>query len=270
MSPVTVVHWNPSTAPGRLGALLAPVRGRIDNFGDLLGPMIVDEMVRSRALGRPRGRRRLLAVGSILKLARPGDVVWGAGVNGKSVDHDADYSRVDVRAVRGPLTATWLRDRGAEVPDVFGDPGLLVASLWPATDAELSATRRLCVIPNLHDAHLYRDHPDAVSPRAPFAEVRRRILASELVVGSSLHAIVVAEAYGVPARLIRPGREPLFKYEDYYRGTGRSTFTPADGVDHAVRAGGEPQPVWEPTSLLGAFPSDLWRRAQSSPWAMHR
>lgn len=259
MPEIEVLHWNPSTVPGKLGKVLAPVCGRVDNFGDLLGPEIVRALALKLGIDTSRGTRstRLLAVGSIMKLARAGDVVWGAGTNGKSVDTEGDYSGVDVRAVRGPLTAQWLRDRGARVPDVYGDPGLLASSLWPETGPRI-VTREYTVIPNIHDLALYRDHPNAISPRRSFTEIRARILASDLVIGSSLHAIVIAESYGIPARLIRSGTEPPFKYEDYYRGSGRATFTAAESVSEALRLKGEPLPTWDSRPLMDAFPADLW------------
>ena len=48
--------------------------------------------------------RRLLAVGSILHLARDNDVVWGSGVHGKIVVRRHQFKQLDAREVRGPLT----------------------------------------------------------------------------------------------------------------------------------------------------------------------
>jgi pyruvyltransferase len=114
------------------------------------------------------------------------------------------------------------------------------------------------VVPNLHDARSQRSAPGFLDPRSDVWKVLTRIANSELVVGSSLHGIVIAESFGVPARLVRPGAEPLFKYEDYYTGTGRSGFAPADSVASAIEAGGEPPAVLDP-ALAAAFPRDLWR-----------
>jgi pyruvyltransferase len=94
--------------------------------------------------------------------------------------------------------------------------------------------------------------------------VLRRIASSELVVGTSLHGIVLAEAFGIPARLIRPGVEPMLKYQDYYGGTGRERFTVADSVEDAIHLGGEVAPSWDAEPLLGAFPEDLWTATNAS------
>ena len=67
----------------------------------------------------------------------------------------------------------------------------------------------------------------------------RAILDSEFVISTSLHGLVLADAYGIPARMLRiTENEPLFKYQDYYEGTGRSTFTFATSVEEALTMGG--------------------------------
>lgn len=255
MSGVKVVHWNPPKVHGRLGRLLVPFFGRVDNFGDLLGPQLVDRIVSSQSLKPPHNTARLLTVGSIMKLARAGDVVWGSGVNGKSVDVEMDCSMLDIRAVRGPLTARWLRERGATVPDVFGDPGLLVSRFWPGVrNVKVDYT----IIPNMHDAANFHGNPRSISPFERFSVIRDKILSSDLVIGSSLHGIAVAESYGVPARFIKSVHEPEFKYCDYYLGSGRDEFSIASNVDEALSLGGEHLPSWNPSDLMDAFPSDLF------------
>jgi pyruvyltransferase len=115
------------------------------------------------------------------------------------------------------------------------------------------------VIPNLNDLGRREfASPMAVPPTAPIDEILGTIAASDLVVGSSLHAIVVAESFGIPARLVRSGAEPTLKYDDYYRGSGRVRYRVAQTVDEAVRMGGETPPVWDCDALLAAFPRDLW------------
>ena len=72
--------------------------------------------------------KRLLSIGSILHFARDNDVVWGAGVNGKIDPSRHRFHRLDVRMVRGPMTKEFLQSKGITVPEVFGDPALLIVS----------------------------------------------------------------------------------------------------------------------------------------------
>ena len=252
---VELVHWNPRRRVSRL--LPARVTRPVDNFGDLLGPLVVRELLRRSGREHPVTDARLLSIGSVLHFARDGDVVWGSGVNGKTLAAPVTATRLDVRAVRGPRTRAVLARHGIDAPEVYGDPGLLVGELWPR-ESFGGRPAGVTVLPNLHDVPAYRRHPGFLDPRTPVRRVLARIAASSLVVGSSLHGIVVAESLGVPARLVLPRAEPLFKYEDHYLGSGRDGFTPAATVAEAVAAGGEPPAVLDP-ALRTAFPVDLWR-----------
>jgi pyruvyltransferase len=240
---------------------LIPLRRRPNNFGDLLGPLLVKRIVDRFGDSTSSGpRRNLLTIGSIIRLASDGDVVWGSGANGKSLNGAFPFASLDVRAVRGPLTREILLRRGIAVPEVFGDPGLLVSQFWPEIQSSSDSRSGVVVIPNLHDVKLYKATVKSfVDPRSDLEGILRKIAGAELVVGSSLHAIVIAESFGVPARLVQPTTEPPFKYQDYYEGTGRSTFEAGGDTAEAIRLGGEAPPIWDPAPLLEAFPRDLWR-----------
>lgn len=253
-----VVHWNPRANLGN-GRVLARIHigPRVNNFGDLLGPRIVERVRERLSLGRDRSpARRLLTVGSILHLAREHDIVWGSGINGKM--QREHYPRLDVRAVRGPLTAERLRRAQIESPDVYGDPALLIPYLW--SDQELDVERGssgTVLVPNLHDRSRFPNN--AIDPRQGIASCVREIASANLVISSSLHGIVVAEAFGVPAVLVKSPTEPMFKFEDYYLGTGRSLPSPVGTWREGLDATPAP-PItrWNPDSLLDAFPTELW------------
>lgn len=248
---------------GRLGRRI-PIKRKVNNFGDLLGPEIVKRMLDRAGVAQsgPAGDGRLFAIGSVLHFAATGDVVWGTGVNGKASADKYDFTRLDVRAVRGPRTRKFLVDRGVAVPEVYGDPGLLTAELFPEIAAVASEKKhRVTVVPNLNDLASYTG--DVLVPTRPLVECLTRIAQSELVVGSSLHGIIVAESFGIPARLVASPTEHAFKYEDYYAGSGRPGFTAATSVQEAVELGGEPPVDWNPQALIDAFPLDLWTGRRS-------
>ena len=256
---VEVFRW----LPHRLSAL---PEYQPENFGDALAAELVRGIVaRNPALRPQRRSHRLLSIGSVLHFGRPHDVVWGAGVNGKVEGARVGSSQLDVRAVRGPLTRDLLLQRGVPTPEVFGDPGLLVPTVFPFTrDWAQRKRRALAVVPNFNDARHYAAHPDFVNPLAPLWDVIRRIAESEFVIASSLHGIVIAEALGVPVRPLVSPSESAFKYDDYAAGTGREPLPASETIEHALRSGPIAPLEWNPDALLEAFPTDLWRTIQHS------
>lgn len=262
---VEVYSWNPlrRRLRGRVGSRI-PIKGRVNNFGDLIGPIVVELMLQRAGIDPSSGSGRLLTVGSVLHQARTGDVIWGSGVNGKDADSNLKATDLDVRAVRGPLTRSYLIQRGFTVPEVYGDPALLLPELLPQLRAWAAEPKRhqVTAVPNLHDLDLFEGprltRSWHISPRQPVMKVLERIARSEFVAASSLHGIIVAESLGIPARGFRSTRETTFKYRDYYESTGRPFFRMAEGPSDALAAGGEPPPVWDAEPLLSTFPYDLW------------
>lgn len=257
---VDVVHFNPLRRREGILSRFSPPRP-LNNFGDLLGPLLVERIVEFEGLRPPHVARRLVTIGSIMKMTIPGDVVWGTGVNGKSMEAGA-APHLDVRAVRGPRTRELLMAAGTTVPAVYGDPALLWPRFWPREHYLTPGSTRtgVAVVPNFHDRRQsFGGH--VIDPIGDPHDIIGEIARSDFVCGSSLHGIIIAESFGIPARLISPGTEPDFKYDDYYSGTGRPHHTPASSVAEAVEMGGEVAPVFDADALLDAFPRDLWGRS---------
>src|SRR5262249_55984021 len=158
----------------------------------------------------------LLAIGSILHFAQDDAVIWGAGVNGKIADERHRFTRLDVRAVRGPETRAFLAARGVTAPEVYGDPALLLPRVAPGR-FEATRARGPVFVPNLHDVPLMLSQElcglPFVTPTQCWSTCVTAILSHNLVLASSLHGLVVAEAYGIPARYVRLSEtENLLKY----------------------------------------------------------
>lgn len=262
--PIEIYHWNKlsPTLPGRFGARI-PLQRWANNFGDFLGPMVVRWAAQLHGVNPSidsKRSARLLSVGSVLHEAHDGDVIWGSGRNGLVPDVEHCFTTLDVRAVRGPLTKEFLESRGIAVPSIFGDPALLLPRVMPelrewARNKRYDAT----IVPNYQDLHRYAFRRSVLNPRSPVDICLKRIAESRFVVGSSLHALIVAESLGIPARAVKAVRDPEFKYLDYYAGTGRHTVRIANSVREAFQLGGAEPPDWSGDPLLDAFPVDLWR-----------
>ncbi len=234
------------------------------NFGDYLASAIVQrmlaraELLSDEEVGKPR---RLLSVGSVLHFAKDGDTLWGTGRNGKIGAEKHLFSSLDVRAVRGPKTRAFLIDRGLQVPEVYGDPGLLIPILFGNRFCKKAVSGRIGVIQNLNDApiNLRDNRLFLIDPRERWSTVVDKILTCEFIISSSLHGLVVADAFGIPCRFVRLSEdEPDFKYLDYFGGVGRENLRPAKTITEALNEDPLPPIEFNSQSLMDAFPFDLW------------
>ncbi len=239
------------------------------NFGDFLSLVVVDAILKKKKLktALQSSDKKLLAIGSILHFAKDNDVVWGSGVNGKIDLEKHKFINLDVRMVRGPLTKKFLENKGINVPQIYGDPALLIPFLFPELKRKIQKGKTI-LIPNLNDLNFINTKElngvKLVSPLGSWKKIISEIITSELVFTSSLHGIIVAEAFGVPVKFLLPvGGENLFKYEDYLEGTGRKLNKPTDKTDGVIseESGVLLQPpIFDKEKMLESFPRDLFIR----------
>ncbi|BEN00752.1 polysaccharide pyruvyl transferase family protein [Serratia sp. CY54039] len=244
----------------------------IPNAGDHLAKVIVEQMLilqDKEIMDKKSSSNKLLSIGSVMHFANQGDCVWGTGVNGKIPLDKLNFSRLDVRAVRGPKTRKVLQDKGIDVPEVYGDPALLLPSIFSKKileDARLQ--REVLVIPHMNeDMGKYEKYRHMLcSPRQGALNFTRRIVNSSFVISSSLHGVIIAEAYGIPAIFLDgESGESMFKYDDYYQGTGRDYYPVAKSVDEAFKLK-HAEPIDMNSlvpKLFQAFPYDLWDVTES-------
>mgnify|MGYP000843946493 FL=1 len=225
------------------------------NFGDALSPKIVERIIKKTLIQNKKYTQQLLSLGSILHFAQDNDVIWGSGLNGKIPLKNHKFTNLDVRAVRGPLTRKFLISKGIKCPEIYGDPALLMPLLFP--ELKVNPTMEYIVIPNINEMDEFKSFPNLVVPTEDCMAVVEKILKAKFVISGSLHGIIVAEAFGIPARLLRiTQKENIFKYKDYYYGTGRKNFHVAYSLEEAIKMGGEPKPVIDLKLLLESFPHD--------------
>lgn len=197
-----------------------------ENFGDYLSKIIVGKIAKNYGFSKMKeSSNKILAVGSILHFARTDDIIWGSGINGKIALDKLKFTNLDIKALRGPLTQEVLKKMNIHTPDIFGDPALLMPTLFP----NLKYTpikNKITIIPNLNEyEECLKITPktyNLISPLRHWTFVFKEILSSEIVYTSSLHGLIICEAFKVPVALFKPfGGETMFKYEDYLEGTNR-------------------------------------------------
>lgn len=237
------------------------------NFGDLSVQHLLGRIVGAT----PRyhaNKPKLMTVGSLIQTASDGDVVWGTGLDGSSPYLSHALRRLHVFATRGPISREFLRRRGFDVSrvGVMFDPTSLVPHLFAQEIATIrrdidGPPRDFILIPHFRDdtamRHLYSEYEDHIrSVDMPFFAMVREMLQSQLVISSSLHGLIVAEALGVPAIWHRPLRgEDELKFIDYYLGTDRYKIVKVDTLQAAFATSPMPLPTFDAPSMLATFPS---------------
>lgn len=237
------------------------------NFGDALSPEILGYVSGATPayVGR-KARGKVLGLGSILRFVRPGDVVWGSGLMEST---PLDASGATFLAVRGPLTRSLVRN--ADVPDVYGDPAILLPRFY---NPPVTRRHEVCVVPHFYDwKHVSVDPKVAVvNVRDDWRTVIDTIRSSDVVVSSSLHGIIIAETYGIPAVWAVMGDRLVggsFKFDDYYLSSDREA-RPVDwstGLKAAVNAAVAP-PTFSDTPLVSAW-ERYWASADKVPRARY-
>lgn len=246
---------------------LAPDKGSV-NFGDRLpdiisrqmlalhGVSLDDEVIRSE---------RLFSVGSVLHFSKTGDHIWGTGWNGNVSEKEFKARNLKVHAVRGPLTAEILKARNIEVPEIYGDPALLIPHIFK-NRFKPNPQNDYVFIPNQQDLPIVNEFANVVSPLRGWNSVIDAIVKSKLVLSSSLYGLIVADAFGIPARYVRlTQNEDLFKYKDYYLGTGRteSEFKFANSIEEGLEMDGAAAIRYNTLPLIKSFPLALWGKRLS-------
>lgn len=239
------------------------------NVGDHLGRSLVESILLLNDIElseKLTSTHRLLSIGSILHYAKNGDCIWGTGVHGKKTRREHNFKQLDVRAVRGPITRDFLLSLGIDCPEIYGDPALLTPIFFrkDILSSPSSTRKDFIVIPHMHESSdKFRKYADRItSPSCRPVNFIRDILTADFVISSSLHGIILAEAYGIPSIYLNSNNgEPFSKYEDYYRGTDRSSFHFGTSVEDCLKLGGNHAFNIEfvQNRLLTSFPLDLWR-----------
>jgi hypothetical protein len=189
----------------------------VRNWGDLLNWTLLNAMGALPAWRAPE-EAEMVVVGSILEhLPSTGwaGVVCGAGM--LRPESTMDVSNATVLAVRGRLTAERLIGLNPDKPPVFGDPALLM----PRFVRQYQAKFDVGILPHWSDTTLRSRYPYGhfINPFDRPEVVVETLAKCKRIITSSLHGMIVADAYGIPRQVeLFPGAENEggdFKYRDY-------------------------------------------------------
>lgn len=242
---------------------------RVVNLGDAISPIIVDWMLQKKNIDRDKQiakTKHLIGVGSIMDNGNYDCTVWGSGVASfvgiKIISIQSIYRKYDIRCVRGPITKQIMEELNYKCPSVYGDPAVLLPLIYKPTVKKKYNTS---IIQHFREAvELPEKYHEICIQTDDYKFFVEEILASEKVISSSLHGIILAESYGVPAVFLNKGVDgELIKYYDWYYSTNRKSVMVANSIEEAISM----QPMSLPENieemqknLMDAFPYDLWEK----------
>ena len=191
------------------------------NAGDLLAPRLAEHWFDGglKPCGDQDGEAaNLLVIGSILAWANRASIVCGAGALRAAPLRESPRS---VISVRGPRTLALLHTQSLDA-EFLADPGVLAPLFFPRAE---SARHPVGIVPHYVD----KDAPwlqqcaaagvPVIDVEAPLDSYFRAIQSCDRILSSSLHGIIFAHAYGIPALWIELSDKVLgdgFKFLDYY------------------------------------------------------
>lgn len=201
------------------------------NLGDAISPVVVEYMLNKKGIDKDRivkDTKHLYAIGSVITAGIQDCTIWGSGILYTTLGYRIKNRSLDVRSVRGPLTRLVLMEYGYEVPEIYGDPAVLMPEIY--NPQNIKKKFRYGIIPHKNGSQ-YLNDLNSLKGNYKLIDIKTcdykgfidELLTVEYVISSSLHGIILAEAYGIPAILVQP-EYSLFKYYDWYCGTGRAHF----------------------------------------------
>jgi len=207
------------------------------NFGDGLNPYFISHITGKKSVNvyhplNKSEKEHYIAIGSTLEMATEQSIIWGAGYIGESRIFKEKPLRIC--AVRGPKTRTKLLEQGVECPEVYGDPALLLPYIYLP---KIEKKYELGIIPHYVDQSNEWLAQYKSSSSIKIIDIKRcnpqhvinDILACEKIASSSLHGLIVADAYGIPSTWVEFSDNVVgkgFKFHDYYESVGRELESP--------------------------------------------
>lgn len=227
--------------------------GEIVNFnlGDDLNFYMLGVLARKKIMNFNSMRRFRLpithytCIGSVYEwCVDSSSIVWGTGsMYGGSKKMS---SPKEIHAVRGPLTRKVLLENAIPCPEVFGDPALLLPLVY---SPQVRKKYKVGIIPHFVDYDLsnvrafcekYKDEVLLIRMQgySDWKKVIEDICSCEKIISSSLHGLIISDAFNIPNVWILLSdnvKGNNFKYLDYFGSVERNDTQPVDLRDKEIK-----------------------------------
>ena len=203
-----------------------------NNFGDALNPILMKFLGVKSVANIPTEfykKEHLQVIGSIIQVCNEGTTVWGSGFISRNTEFYYSPPK-KVLAVRGPETREKLKEMGVDCPEVYGDPALLFPIFY---NKPVNKLYKVGIVPhysNFNDPILSSFNENDtliidVMDSNPL-NVIDKIRSCELILSSSLHGIIIGDAYQIPSYWVEFSKKvgvDNFKFKDYFKSVNRNT-----------------------------------------------
>lgn len=215
---------------------------KVGNLGDELSPYIVQHISNCNTIYvSPETPGKLCAIGSWFnrETLASGGYFWGTGLHKELSPRQSTDGEVIIKAVRGPITRKLLLEAGYDCPAIYGDPALLMPKFYSPS---VNKKYKLGIIPHYVHLGLLNVASDIkiITPERNFDEIETfvdELCECEMILSSSLHGIILAHAYGIPAQYFVMHNHPLnylagIKFSDYFLSVGQTPQKPLKFIEN--------------------------------------
>ena len=208
------------------------------NWGDELNVYMLENLTHSKVRVSSdiyqSNEDNYAVIGSIIEeVVNPKCIIWGSGAMYGN-NYKLKCKPKKVCAVRGKKTREYLLSQGVECPEIYGDPALLLPLIY---NREVPRKYEMGIIAHINDFKnpLYQrillQNPEKVcvidlKNYSEWTEIIDMIRSCEFILSSSLHGLIVSDAYKIPNIWLRSSVELAggdFKFYDYFSGVNRQT-----------------------------------------------
>jgi len=204
-----------------------------NNFGDELSAFITTSLINKKKYNLVYNQKdieiNIISIGSYIQTAKDNYFIYGSGIRkdeNKSNEHN--YKDLNICAVRGPLSKKYLEKKGIYVPNIFGDPGLLLPKFYTPTIIA-SVKNKIGLIPHKTNYNNYLNNYDTslyylINPTDDWKNVINYICSCKAIISSSLHGLICSDAYNIPNLWLDEYEldEGDFKFKDYFQSQNRT------------------------------------------------
>lgn len=207
-----------------------------ENWGDDINYYFLREIIKAplvlinrTSLAFRLKLRNYLVIGSTIDmLCTQNTEIWGAGIIDGSKPLKIKPKKV--YAVRGPLSRAKLLAEGVNCPEIYGDPAMLVPLYYQPSKQKLYKYGIISHVSNqkVVETLLFNGKPLSkcedvriinLGQYKHWHDIIDQVCECEIILSSSLHGLIIAEAYHIPNVWIEFGKLLLggrFKFHDFF------------------------------------------------------